>query len=247
MSILCYHEVDPGWKSTLSVTPEAFRAQCAWLAKRRVVSLDEAAPLAAAKGRLPRGVSSITFDDGFVGVGEHAWPILEQFGLPATVFVVAETMVGDKPVDWVDGTEPGILQTMTREQVATLAREGMTIGSHSRSHHDLTTLSEAEVLADLVESREILEEVAGGPITHLAYPRGRHNAMVRRAAGKAGYSWGHALPETQEVGGQWAIPRVGVYPGNGMTAMRIKSAPLYARLRTSSVGPRLSRLVQSAR
>ncbi len=247
MSILCYHEVDPEWQSTLSITPEAFREQCTWLSNRRVLSLDEAAPVVASKGRMPRGSNAITFDDGFRGVGEHAWPILKEFGLPATVFVVAETMVGEKAVDWVDGTEPGVLQTMTREQVEVLASEGMTIGSHSRAHHDLTTLSEAEVLADLQESREILEEVAGRSITHLAYPRGRHNAMVRRAASKAGYSWAHALPETQEVGGQWAIPRVGVYPGNGLAAMRIKSAPLYARLRTSSIGPRLSRLVQSSR
>ena len=135
MSILCYHEVDPGWQSTLSVTPDAFRAQCAWLSRRRVLSLDEAAPVVAAKGRLPRGTSSITFDDGFVGVGAHAWPILKHFDLPATVFVVADTMVGEKPVDWVDGTEPGVLQTMTRDEVAALAREGMTIGSHSRSQN----------------------------------------------------------------------------------------------------------------
>lgn len=247
MSILCYHEVDPHWQSTLAVTPDAFAEQCAWLSQRRVLDLDQAAPLAAATGRLPRGASCITFDDGFVGVGTHAWPILRKHGLPATVFIVAETVVGDEPVHWVDGTEPGVLSTMTRDEVAALAAEGMTIGSHSRHHHDLTTLTEAEAFADLAASREILEELTGGPVKHLAYPRGRHNAAVRRAASRAGFEWGHALPETHEVGGQWAVPRVGVYPGNGMLSMRIKSEPMYAALRTSSIGPRLSGLVRSGR
>ncbi len=247
MSILCYHEVDPTWQSTLSVTPANFRQQCEWLSNRRVLSLDEAAPIVASKGRLPRRTSCITFDDGFVGVGAYAWPILRQFGLPATVFIVAETMVGEKAVDWVDGTEPGTLQTMTRTEVQRLAAEGMTIGSHSRWHHDLTTLTEAEVYDDLVASRDILEDVTGGPISHLAYPRGRHNAGVRRAAERAGYQWAHALPETKDVGGQWAVPRVGVYPGNGKMALRVKSVPLYARLRTSSLGPRMSDLVKTVR
>ncbi len=247
MSILCYHEVDPTWASTLAITPDAFEQQCAWLSTRRVLSLDDAAPIAAASGRLPRGVSAITFDDGFVGVGRHAWPTLRAHGLPATVFIVAETVVGDEPVHWVDGTEPGVLQTMSREEVARLSAEGMTIGSHSRHHHDLTTLTESEVYTDLRDSKEILEELTGGPVIHLAYPRGRHNAGVRRAASRAGFEWGHALPETQEVGGQWAVPRVGVYPGNGAMAMRIKSEPMYAAVRTSSLGPRLSAMVKNVR
>ena len=33
MSILCYHAVDPHWKSPLSVTPEEFERHCAWLAR----------------------------------------------------------------------------------------------------------------------------------------------------------------------------------------------------------------------
>lgn len=247
MSILCYHEVDPEWQSTLSVTPEAFASQCTWLANRTVLSLDDAAPVAAATGRLPRGTSAITFDDGFPGVGAHAWPILRRHRLPATVFIVAETMVRERQVDWVDTEEPGVLGTMQRSEVEALAADGMTIGSHSLSHHDLTTLSESEVLADLIESREILEDVVGGPVRHIAYPRGRHNARVRQAAEKAGYTWAHALPETRDVGGPWAIPRVGVYPGNGRASMMIKSEPLYAALRTSSIGPRISASIRRAR
>jgi len=35
-------------------------------------------------------MATLTFDDGYEGVFEHAWPLLRELGLPATVFVVAE-------------------------------------------------------------------------------------------------------------------------------------------------------------
>ena len=37
MSILCYHEVDPDWQSTLAVDPADFDAHCRWLATRTVL------------------------------------------------------------------------------------------------------------------------------------------------------------------------------------------------------------------
>jgi peptidoglycan/xylan/chitin deacetylase (PgdA/CDA1 family) len=42
-----------------------------------------------AANRPLRGLAAITFDDGYGGVFEHAWPLLLELGLPATVFVVA--------------------------------------------------------------------------------------------------------------------------------------------------------------
>src|SRR5437867_2746870 len=66
VTILCYHAVDPDWRSSLSVTPEEFEAQCEWLARhRRVVGAAEAAVRLAISGRLGSGLVAITFDDGF--------------------------------------------------------------------------------------------------------------------------------------------------------------------------------------
>ncbi len=237
MSILCYHEVDPTWVSPLAIHPEAFERQCRWLATRTILSLDDAAPLAARRGHLPHGTSSITFDDGLPGVHAHAWPALRRHGLSATVFVVARSVLGHTEVDWVDGLAAGVRHAMTRDQVAELAEQGMTIGSHSFAHHDLTTLGEAACVEDLRRSREALEDLIGKPVRHLAYPRGRHDAVVRRATERAGFDWAHALPESTDVGGRWAVPRVGVYPANGLPGLRIKSHPWYAAVRTSQAGP----------
>ena len=42
------------------------------------------------RGASLRRVAAITFDDGYAGVFEHAWPLLNALGIPATVFLVAE-------------------------------------------------------------------------------------------------------------------------------------------------------------
>ena len=104
MTVLCYHSVEPDWDSPLAVRPEEFRAQAAWLRRRRqVLPVREALPRLDRRGRLPSRTAALTFDDGFSGLYEHVLPVLVREKLPATVFLVAETLTpGGRPVDWVD-------------------------------------------------------------------------------------------------------------------------------------------------
>jgi peptidoglycan/xylan/chitin deacetylase (PgdA/CDA1 family) len=235
MTILCYHSVQPGWDSPLAVEPDDFRWQAAWLRrKRRVLPLHDALPRLDASGRLPRGEAALTFDDGFAALHEQVLPVLRQERLPATVFLVAQTLTpAGRPVDWVDtpGTEP--LRTLTLDQVMEMQDAGVDFQSHSWAHLDLTRLSEDECTRDLGESRELLSDLLGRPVTLLAYPRGRHDAHVRRAAARAGYTHAFALPEQAEPAHEYAVPRVGIFRGNGRLTVRIKAARPYLRVRTS--------------
>jgi peptidoglycan/xylan/chitin deacetylase (PgdA/CDA1 family) len=235
MTILCYHSVEPDWNSPLAVAPEAFRRQAVWLRRRRrVLPVEQALQRMDRRGRLPRGAVALTFDDGFAALHEHVLPVLVREKLPATVFLVAQTLTpGGRPVDWVDtpGSQP--LSTLTLDQVLEMQDAGVDFQSHSWAHHDLTRLSREECVRDLRDSRELLSDLLGRPVRLLAYPRGRHDAMVREAAAAAGYTHAFALPETAEEPGDYAVPRVGVYRGNGGLAVRVKAAPGYLRLRTS--------------
>ncbi|TMC72681.1 MAG: polysaccharide deacetylase family protein [Chloroflexi bacterium] len=49
-----------------------------------------------------RGVAALTFDDGYAGVFDHAWPLLRDLSIPATVFIVAEAPGRDEPFWWDD-------------------------------------------------------------------------------------------------------------------------------------------------
>lgn len=111
--------------------------------------------------------------------------------------------------------------------------EGVNIASHSLAHHDLRTLGADECLRDLVESREILEDLLGDHTTTLAYPKGDHDAAVRSAAERAGYRAAFAPPEQREPVGRYSTPRVGVYPGNTSRSLWIKTRRRYLDARLS--------------
>jgi peptidoglycan/xylan/chitin deacetylase (PgdA/CDA1 family) len=242
MTVLMYHAVDPGWSSSLSVSPRAFAEHCRWLeGNRTVVPLREAVERMDRRGRLPRGTVAITFDDGFDSVYDHAFPTLKRFGLPFTVFLVASTLAdGLRASTWAMGSPEEPPRTLELGQLSEMREAGVHFGSHSRDHRDLTSLTEEACERDLRESREILEDALEAPIAHLAYPAGAHNPSVRRAAGRAGYT--HAFATSRQLGtagAPLAIPRIGVYPGNGALALRAKSAPWYVTVRGSRAFPLL--------
>lgn len=246
MTVLCYHAVEPGWRSPLAVDPEAFAAHCLWLARHRhVVPLADAVAMMDDQQRLPRGVCALTFDDGFASLEEHALPMLRRYGLPATVFLVAQTLTRDgRAVDWVDTPPPYPMRTLTRSQVLQMQEAGVTFGSHSWRHADLRTLDPAACEEDLRSSRELLGDLLGVPVPFLAYPRGFHDETVRAAAHRAGYAWSFALPEDRERPEPHAVPRVGVHPGNGTATLRVKTQPWYLPVRTSPVFPVVRRALR---
>jgi peptidoglycan/xylan/chitin deacetylase (PgdA/CDA1 family) len=91
--ILCYHGVvedefaEAPWIPHFFVTRSAFERQLAYLRRNATVL-----PLSEACGRLrndslPARAVSITFDDGYANNLHTAYPLLRQFGLPATIFL----------------------------------------------------------------------------------------------------------------------------------------------------------------
>jgi peptidoglycan/xylan/chitin deacetylase (PgdA/CDA1 family) len=161
------------------------------------------------------------------------------------MFLVAETLTAaGRPVDWVHTPGSTPLTTLTVEQVHEMQDAGVDFQSHSWAHHDLPELSYEECVRDLRTSREFLSDVLGRQVTLLAYPRGLHDAHVRKAAAAAGYSHAFALPETAEEPGDYAIPRVGIYRGNSLLSVRVKAARPYLRVRTSEPVARSSRRVK---
>jgi peptidoglycan/xylan/chitin deacetylase (PgdA/CDA1 family) len=101
--IVYYHSVhgpddDISWchEPSLSMPVELFQEQIEYLRRHyTVVSLEEAVAVAD-----PR-VVAITFDDGYRGVYQNAFPILRAHRLPATVFLVSD-FVGSRSVLWWD-------------------------------------------------------------------------------------------------------------------------------------------------
>jgi peptidoglycan/xylan/chitin deacetylase (PgdA/CDA1 family) len=180
--ILTYHSLDESG-SVISVRPEVFQAQMAFLAGARVPVV----PLSEVRGT--PGAVAITFDDGFRNFFEHALPVLMQYRLPATVFVVSDYCGGRN--DWP--TQPkgaGIpsAELMSWSEVAEISRAGIEIGSHTATHPRMGVLAPAAIEAELRASRDAIEQRTGKPVRTLAYPYGESTSLVRAAA-RQHYSW----------------------------------------------------------
>jgi hypothetical protein len=70
---------------------------------------------------------------------------------------------------------------------------------------------------------------------------------VRRAAARAGFTHGFSLPVSREPVGPLAVPRVGVYRGNGLLTLRAKASRGYLRWRTAPAYRSLRRVIRPAK
>ena len=90
-------EVDP-WRN--SVSPENFAGQLQVLSDMVDVVPLEDLPGSLRIGRRSRPVAAITFDDGYVDNLKEAKPLLDRFGMSATVFVPTRWIGDPRPMWW---------------------------------------------------------------------------------------------------------------------------------------------------
>jgi peptidoglycan/xylan/chitin deacetylase (PgdA/CDA1 family) len=94
LRVLTYHRVDRPeahpelYPPLRSATPEEFERQIAFVAAHyRVLRMEDLVAAARTGGRLPPKSLVVTFDDAYCDFAEHAWPVLQRYGVPATLFV----------------------------------------------------------------------------------------------------------------------------------------------------------------
>ena len=81
------------------VSAATFRRHCELLHQAYdVVSLETARHFLDGERKVRRPLAVITFDDGYLDFYEEAFPILNEFGLPATVFLPTEFVGKNKPL-----------------------------------------------------------------------------------------------------------------------------------------------------
>lgn len=135
---------------------------------------------------LPEKVVVLTFDDGHASNFTLALPILQKYGFKAEFFITT---------GWI-----GTINFMTAEQIRSLNRAGMGIGSHGVTHRFMSDLPESELQSELNQSKKTLEECIGLPIVSMSYPGGRMNQSTDIAAQKSGYRYiGSSVPQRHRI------------------------------------------------
>jgi peptidoglycan/xylan/chitin deacetylase (PgdA/CDA1 family) len=236
--VLCYHAVSEHWPAALAVTTKSLETQLRVLLRRgyRGASFTDA----VLDPPYSRTVA-VTFDDAFRSVLELAFPVLSELGLPGTVFVPTSFPDRDEPMawpgidEWRGGPHESELRPMSWNQLATLATAGWEVGSHTRTHPRLTSLSDDDLAEELRESRIRCADVLGHPCRSIAYPYGDVDQRVVASAAQAGYEAGAALPIRFDSNDPLCWPRVGVYRSDSLWRYRAKVSRVVRRVRATGL------------
>jgi peptidoglycan/xylan/chitin deacetylase (PgdA/CDA1 family) len=177
--ILCYHSLGQPSFGVNDVRPARFKRQIetALRAGYRFVP----AAVIAETGGTEKDLA-ITFDDGCKTVLTAGAPILRDFGVPWTVFVVS---------GWCETLGSGASDTLLSwREIECLAADGVEIGSHSVTHPDFGRLDEDQTVEELVASRAMIERRLGFAPKSFAIPLGQSmnwTPFAHRAARQVGY------------------------------------------------------------
>lgn len=92
-----------------------------------------------------------------------------------------------------------IWSLMTRDQLFDFSQSKLvTIGSHGHMHYNLGNISANDALEDMIKSKQILEDITGKVIEHIAYPDGSYSDEVKNLAQKIGLKHQFAVNYTAE-------------------------------------------------
>ena len=187
-----YHRVGEAhndWERKYCVGAQRFSEHMRTLARAgwRAVSIDHFFAWLDGGAELPEQSFLLTFDDGFLGVHEHAAPVLAELGWPATVFLVSQ-LIGQRDT-WCEAHNPSgvTYPLMDASHIRELRGQGFSFHSHTRNHADLPTLADQPLHAQLAGAREDLQALLGEEVAYLAYPYGHYDDRVLQAAQDAGY------------------------------------------------------------
>lgn len=185
VSILLYHDfVERIPRNEMMVSVPVFRAQMQALKDANISVIPMSDVLAWKRGEknIPEESVVISLDDGWLGVHEFAFPILKEFGYPFTIYLYKKYVNSGG-------------RSMTIPQINEMLKYGAELGSHSISHQPLDLSKRGKtneqykewLHAEIVESKQWLEETFHAPCKTFAYPYGNKTDEIVKMTMDAGY------------------------------------------------------------
>ncbi|MFQ5900440.1 MAG: polysaccharide deacetylase family protein [Thermodesulfobacteriota bacterium] len=204
--VLMYHHVNNHVGDLVTITPQVFESQMRFLKESGFYTLTLDDLLSYIRGRhdIPKKSVVITFDDGYLDNYIHAFPILKQYNLKASIFIV---------VSWVEGAslkeqrnEHKVDIPTHRESKEFIRREKpyksiinwkmikemqgsglVEFYSHTMTHSRCDNILEGELKVELKASKDVLEDRLGRMSPYLCWPWGYFNGFGVDMAKEAGY------------------------------------------------------------
>jgi peptidoglycan/xylan/chitin deacetylase (PgdA/CDA1 family) len=181
--VLAYYSFSKNKPSKISITQDDFKAQMKYLKENgyHVITLNQLLEFFDYQEQIPDKSVAITFDDGWISVYDIAFPILKEYGFPATIFIYTDFIGGGKAMSW--------------KQIKELSDAGFDIQCQTKTHRNLTELREKESFKEYFKSLEmeisypkkVIKKKLNKECECLAYPYGITNNLVIAMLKKHGY------------------------------------------------------------
>ena len=200
LAVLMYHGVhsDPKKAGDYVITPQALEQDLLFLQGQgcHTVTMREVIAYVRDGAPLPEKPVVITFDDGYRSNYTLAYPILQKYGMKATIFAIGVSFGTDHYKD----TDYAITPHFGAAEAAEMTASGLiSIQSHTYDMHQwppyetgsavreniLQLSSESEeayvqaLTEDFTRSRALLEDATGRPVDVLAYPAGQYSTLTQ--------------------------------------------------------------------
>ena len=203
--ILLYHrvlnasEVHPQLDPAIYVTTQTFERHLRFLTRRfTMVDLDDLLAWREQRRSFIRPPCVITFDDGWIDNFTNAYPLLQRYRTPATVFLITGKV--------------GCPDFVTWDQVREMEQAGIRFGSHTVSHPIVEGLAHDELERQLTESKSQLTERTSRASCWFCYPKGYNDEQARREARRHYCAAVTTRCATTHRGDDlYAIPRVSIH------------------------------------
>jgi peptidoglycan/xylan/chitin deacetylase (PgdA/CDA1 family) len=163
--VLVYYSFSKNKPGKTTVTRDDFKAQMKYLKENgyNVITLDQLLDFLDYKEQIPEKSVVITFDDGWRSIYNIAFPIMKEYGFPATLFIYTDFIGGGKAISW--------------KQVKKLSENGFDIQCKTKTHRNLATKKKKESFKEYFKSLG----------RYLAYPYGKTNNLVIAMLKKHGF------------------------------------------------------------
>lgn len=177
----------------------------------KVLPLGDVVRCINTKKPLPEKALALTFDDGFENFYDEAYPVLKEFGYPATVFLVTDFCGRDN--QW-PSQPAGIpqLSLLNWEQIRQMSKDSIEFGSHTMSHPDLSTLPLQEAENEIIGSKQAIKQHVKNEVFSFAYPYGKKNPESKSVVVREfRYACSTEMNFVTEDSDLHALPRIDMY------------------------------------
>ncbi len=183
--ILLYHHVATDTPPSTSISPTDFRSQLEYLRDNdfSVIGLDTLIEALRNGKPVPDRAVAITFDDGYASIYSEAFPMLQSFGYPFTLFL---------STDPINRSQANY---MTWAQVRELSDAGVVIANHLIEHPYMLTRQEGETdqqwlqrqRVEILTAEETIANQTGQSHRYLAYPYGEFDPAIKSLLGELNF------------------------------------------------------------